>query len=261
MIATEEDIMGMRAAGRTAAALLTYLGSKVKPGISTGELDRLAAEWTSAAGATSAPLGYGKTGVTPFPAHICTSVNDTVCHGIPSDNHILKEGDIINIDVTPIVNGYHGDTSKTFPVGECSAENLELIKVTEECLHIGISLARDGVYLGTLGNAIEAHAESKGYSIVKEFVGHGIGKKFHTQPYVCHYGIPNTGIKIKAGMIFTIEPILCKKTKSNPEITFKNDWEAVLNSGLPTAQAEHTILVGHDSAEILTNESPRADSF
>jgi methionyl aminopeptidase len=251
MLATVEDIRGMRRAGRLAARLLAYLGKCVRPGISTGELDRLAAEWTSEALATSAPLGYTQGGYAPFPAHICTSINEVVCHGIPSDAVVLREGDIINIDVTPIFNGYHGDTSRTFPVGECSAEALELIAVTEECLDVGISHAVEGEYLGSLGAAIEQHANSKGYSIIKEFVGHGIGRKFHTQPYVPHYGVPNTGVRLKAGMIFTIEPILCK---GDSKITFRNAWEAILVSGSLTAQAEHTILVGNNKAEILTHE-------
>jgi methionyl aminopeptidase len=244
----------MREVGQLAASLLAYLAKQVRPGISTGELDRLAAIWTKEAQATSAPLGYVNGNKAPFPAHICTSVNNMVCHGIPSDDVILYEGDIINIDVTPIFNGYYGDTSKTFPVGNCSSELLDLIATTEECLSIGIRYAIDGNYLGSLGNAIEEHARSKGYSIIREFGGHGIGRVFHTSPFIPHYGIPHTGLKLKAGMIFTIEPILCR---GEPRIKFINDWEAVTVSGQSTAQAEHTILVGTDSAEILTNESSR----
>ena len=255
MIATADDIIGMRAAGKAAARLLNYLEQYIRPGTSTGQLDRAAAEWTSDAGAWSAPFGYSNGSKKPFPGHICTSINEIVCHGIPSDAVILKEGDIVNIDVTPVLNGYHGDTSRTFPVGKCSADSLRLIDVTEECLQIGVALAVEGEFLGTIGHAIELHAISRGYSIIREFTGHGIGRKFHTQPYVTHYGTPNTGIRLKAGMVFTIEPILCK---GDPSIRFINEWEATLKSGGLTAQAEHTVLVGKDDAEILTYESSTA---
>lgn len=257
MLATDDDVIGMREAGGTAARLLNYLGKHVKPGISTGELDRLAAGWTSSAGAYSAPFGYRNGNRTPFPAHICTSVNEVVCHGIPSDAAILKDGDIVNIDVTPVLNGYHGDTSRTFTVGRCGPEAVKLIGVAEECLMEGIRFAVEGEFLGSIGAAIERHAISKGYSIIREFTGHGIGRRFHAQPYVTHYGIPRTGIRLRSGMIFTIEPILCK---GDPSISFRNDWEAVLNSGRLTAQAEHTVLVGKDVAEILTNESSTANN-
>jgi methionyl aminopeptidase len=200
MIANHEDIAGMRAAGALAANLLSFLGSHVRPGVSTADLDGLAANWTAKNGAVSAPLGYQPRGVTPFPGHICTSVNEMVCHGKPSANQVLKDGDIINIDVTPILNGYHGDTSRTFAVGECSKDSLDLIDATEECLRVGIAAIRDGERLGTIGYLINERAEQMGFSIIKEFVGHGIGKRFHTQPYVLHHGIIDTGIKLKSGM-------------------------------------------------------------
>lgn len=257
MLATPEDIAGMRRAGLTAARLLNYLGAHVRPGISTGELNRLAATWTSEVGAYSAPFGYAPGTHSPFPAHICTSINDVVCHGYPSDSDILKDGDIVNIDVTPVVNGYHGDTSRTFPVGKCDSEALELITVTEECLQVGINLAVEGQFLGTIGHEIEKHANSKGYSIVREFVGHGIGRKFHTPPHVLHYGMPRTGVRLKAGMIFTIEPILCK---GDPKIYFRNEWEALLESRQNSAQAEHTIMVGKEKAEIFTYEPSTENS-
>jgi len=254
MLATEQDISGMRVAGKAAADLLNLLSSHIKPGISTGELNRIAAEWTADIGGVSAPYNYAANGHQPFPAHICTSVNEIACHGMPSNDVILVDGYIVNIDVTPIINGYHGDVSKTFAVGRCSREALELIAATEKCLCAGIDAARAGEYIGTIGYAVSKTANDLGYSIVREFSGHGIGRKFHTQPYVPHYGIPNTGIKLSAGMIFTIEPILCK---GNPTIFFRNDWEAIIASGNISAQAEHTILICSDKTEILTYEPSR----
>lgn len=249
MIATEQDIIGMRAAGQLAARLLNFLAQHVKPGISTGDLDSLAAEWTKKSSAISAPLNYVSGHNSPFPASICTSVNDVVCHGIPKSTQTLINGDIVNVDVTPILNGYHGDTSKTFAVGKASAADLDLISATEECLKVGIDAARPGQYLGTIGHLIEQAANKRGYHIVREFVGHGIGKKFHTQPYVAHYGRPNTGLRLLPGMIFTIEPILIFK---DPAIKFINDWEAISVGGHRSAQAEHTILITDNKPEILT---------
>lgn len=249
MIASQDEILGMRAAGHLAARLLSFLGEHVRPGISTAELDTLAAEWTANAGAISAPLGYSPNGNTPFPGHICTSINEVVCHGKPSKSALLKSGDIINIDVTPILNGYHGDTSRTFAVGTCGQDSLDLIHATEECLRVGIQAAVAGGYLGTIGYEISKKASELGFSIIREFVGHGIGKKFHCQPHVLHYGIKNSGLRLRPGMIFTIEPILCR---GNPTIRHINDWEAILISGNQTAQAEHTILISDSKAEILT---------
>jgi methionyl aminopeptidase len=257
MISSVEDIAGMRAAGKLAALLLTYLGQHVAPGVTTRHLDELAAAWTVAAGARSGPLGYKGSGTTPFPASICTSVNEVICHGIPCDT-TLANGDIVNIDVTPVLNGYYGDTSKTFAVGSISEKAQRLIDATDRCLAIGIEQSKPGNHIGDIGYAINTYATKLGYSIVSEFCGHGIGKKFHTPPYIPHFGVAKTGIKLVPGMIFTIEPILCM---GRPDVKILNEWEVASAFGNLTAQAEHTILITRDGAEILTNESPRENSF
>ncbi len=247
-LANTQDIEGMRAAGKLAALLLSYLSNHIVPGVTTAHLDQLAAEWTTQHGATSAPLGYQGRNKTPFPHHICTSVNEVVCHGFP--NHIpLNDGDIVNIDVTPLLNGYHGDTSRTYTVGTPTPAAQQLITLTEECLSIGIAQCRPGAYLGDIGAAIHQHATAHNHRIIKEFVGHGIGKTFHQPPFVSHIGTPKTGIKMVPGMIFTIEPIL---TAGSPQIHFRNEWEAITSDRSLTAQAEHTILITPTGHEILT---------
>ncbi len=247
-IASDTDISHMRAAGQLAARLLSYLQSHLAPGVTTAHIDRLAAEWTAQHGAISAPLNYKGRNSTPFPYHICTSVNEVVCHGYPNDIP-LKSGDIINIDVTPALHGYHGDTSATFPVGAISTDHQRLIQLTQECLSLGIAQCRPGAYIGDIGAAIQAHAVAHNHKIIKEFVGHGIGKTFHQPPFIPHVGHPNTGIRMVPGMIFTIEPIL---TASSPKIHFRNEWEAITADGSYTAQAEHTVLITATGHEILT---------
>ncbi len=247
-LAMPNDITGMRAAGELAARLLSYLGSHVAPGVTTAHLDALAAEWTAQHGATSAPLGYRGRNTTPYPYHICTSVNEVVCHGYP--NHTpLVAGDLLNIDVTPLLNGYHGDTSRTYPVGEPPPHLRKLIDLSQECLSIGIAQCRPGGYVGDNGAAIAAHAAQHGHRIIKEFVGHGIGRTFHQPPFIPHTGTRNTGLKLTPGMIFTIEPIL---TAGSTQIRFRNEWESVTVDGSPTAQAEHTILITAHGYEVLT---------
>jgi len=196
-------------------------------------------------GAKSAPLGYKG-----YPKSICTSVNEVICHGIPNAKQILKDGDIINIDVTPIVEGYHGDTSKTFLVGNPSPKAQKLVEVTQECLRLGIAEVKPGAKIGDIGAAIQEYAESFGFSVVRDFVGHGISNIFHTAPDVPHYGIRGRGKKLRAGMVFTIEPMINEGTH---EAEMLNDgWTAVTSDRLLSAQFEHTIAVTEDGVEILT---------
>ncbi|MBF2058179.1 MAG: type I methionyl aminopeptidase [Cyanobacterium sp. T60_A2020_053] len=247
VLLSTREIEKMRNAGKLAAQLLEHLGKMVKPGVSTYALNQEAEKWTKSKGAKSAPLGYGKP---PFPASICTSVNEVICHGIPSKNHILKDGDIINIDVTPIVDGYHGDTSKTFFVGTPSPSTKKLVEVTEECLYIGINAVKPNGRIGDIGAAIQEYAESQGFSVVRNFVGHGVGRVFHTPPQVPHYGRKGTGTKIRPGMVFTIEPMINEGTWEADMLD--DGWTAVTKDRKLSAQFEHTIAVTKTGVEILT---------
>ena len=204
---SSREIEKMRQAGSLAAALLDHLEPMIKPGVSTLELDNEAERWTQAHGATSAPLGYHG-----FPKSICTSVNEVVCHGIPNGKQILKDGDIMNIDVTPILDGYHGDTSRTFLVGTPSARAKKLVEVTEECLMKGIAAVKPGGRIGDIGAAIQEYAEANGFSVVRDFVGHGINRVFHTAPQIPHYGKQGKGKRLRSGMVFTIEPMINEGT-------------------------------------------------
>lgn len=250
LINTSTEIEYMRKAGRTAAALLSHLSRFVKPGITTEFLDQKAHLWVMERGLVNAPLNYAPRNQPPFPKSICTSVNDVVCHGIPNETQVLNDGDIINIDVTPITNGFHGDTSKTFLVGSVSNERKKLVEVTKECLDLGIKQVKPGNTLGDIGHAIQKHAELNGFSVVKDFIGHGIGRLFHTDPIVLHYGKPNTGLKLIPGMIFTIEPMI--NSGSYQVKVLEDEWTAVTKDGSDSAQFEHTILVTNDGVEILT---------
>jgi methionyl aminopeptidase len=204
-----------------------------------------AERWTQKHGAKSAPLGYKG-----YPKSICTSVNEVICHGIPNAKQILKDGDIINIDVTPIVEGYHGDTSKTFLVGNPSPTAQKLVEVTQECLRLGIAEVKPGAKIGDIGAAIQEYAESFGFSVVRDFVGHGISNIFHTAPDVPHYGIRGRGKKLRAGMVFTIEPMINEGTHEAQMLG--DGWTAVTSDRLLSAQFEHTIAVTEDGVEILT---------
>ena len=237
-----------RKAGKLAAELLNHLGAMIKPGVSTRQLNDEAEKWTAEKGAISAPLGYMSGSGKPFPFSICTSTNNVICHGKPNDDP-LKDGDIVNVDVTPRLSGWHGDTSKTFIVGECSELSRELVKVTEECLYLGIEQAKPGKTLGDIGSAIQTHAERAGFSVVRTFVGHGTGRIFHCSPQVPHYGISKVGLKLRPGMIFTIEPMINEGT---PGVSMLDEWIAVTSDGKLSAQFEHTILINEDGAEILT---------
>ncbi|WP_304956736.1 type I methionyl aminopeptidase [Zooshikella harenae] len=246
-IKTPEEIEKMRVAGRMAAEVLEMVEPYVVAGVTTEELDRICHDYiVNTLKAIPAPLNYRG-----FPKSICTSVNQVVCHGIPSDKKTLKNGDIINIDVTVIKDGYHGDTSKMFLIGNPPEHAKRLCEVTQECLYKGIAEVKPGAFLGDIGFVIAQHAHANHYSVVEEYCGHGIGKEFHEDPQVLHYGKPGTGLKLQEGMTFTIEPMINagkKFTKLN-----KNDhWTVTTKDGRLSAQWEHTILVTATGAEIFT---------
>jgi len=245
-IKTPEEIAKMRVAGRMAAEVLEMIGDFVKPGVSTAELDRICHEHiVNVQNAIPACLGYHG-----FPKSVCISVNQVVCHGIPSEKKILKDGDIVNIDVTVIKDGYYGDTSAMFHVGTPLPHAQRLVDVTLECLYKAIALVKPGCRLGDIGHVIQQHAESNHYSVVREYCGHGIGSVFHEDPQVLHYGRPDTGLELKEGMCFTIEPMInagkaATKTKAD-------GWTVETKDGRLSAQWEHTMVVTADGVEILT---------
>ncbi|NMG19673.1 type I methionyl aminopeptidase [Brasilonema bromeliae] len=250
VLLSNRELDKMRKAGRLAAELLHHLAPLVKPGVSTLELNDEAERWTQAHGAKSAPLGYKG-----FPKSICTSVNEVICHGIPNAKQILKEGDIINIDVTPLVDGYHGDTSKTFFVGTPSPKAKKLVEVTEECLRRGIAEVKPQARIGDIGAAIQEYAEAQGFSVVRDFVGHGVSNIFHTAPEIPHYGIRGKGKRLRPGMVFTIEPMINEGTW---EVEVLGDgWTAVTRDRKLSAQFEHTLAVTEDGVEILTLRESR----
>jgi methionyl aminopeptidase len=241
----KEDFEGMRRAGHLAAEMLDFITPYVQPGVTTDELDRLCHQFALDHGARSAPLGYRN-----YPKSICTSVNHVVCHGIPSDTKVLKDGDIVNIDVTPILDGWHGDSSRMFFVGKPRLKARKLVQTTFEALMRGIEAVRPGATLGDVGHAIQVHAEAQRYSVVRDFCGHGIGKEFHTPPNVLHYGEPGQGIRIEEGMFFTIEPMI---NAGRYEVKVLADqWTAVTKDRSLSAQFEHTIGVTRDGCEIFT---------
>jgi len=244
-IKTPEEIEKMRVAGRLAAEVLRMIQPHVEPGITTGELDRICHDYiVDVQQAIPAPLNYRG-----YPRSICTSVNHQVCHGIPGEKR-LKKGDIVNLDITVIKDGYHGDTSKMFFIGEPSIQARRLVQITHECMLKGIAVVRPGAHLGDIGHAIQTHAEQHHFSVVREYCGHGIGREFHEDPQVLHYGTPGTGIELVPGMIFTIEPMINagrKEVKLLPD-----NWTVVTRDHSLSAQWEHTILVTQSGHEILT---------
>jgi methionyl aminopeptidase len=248
-----EDIAGMRVAGRLASELLDYLTPFVKPGVTTGGIDKLAHDYMVEVQHTvPATLNYAPPGHSPYPASLCTSVNHVVCHGIPGDRK-LKAGDIVNIDVTVIRDGYHGDTSRMFFVGSPSIQAKRLVEVTYEAMWKGIRAVGPGAHLGDIGHVIQKHAESHGYSIVREFCGHGIGRQFHEEPQVLHYGRPGTGLKLHPGMIFTIEPMVNAGRSGIRALA--DGWTIVTADHSLSAQWEHTVLVTPEGYEILTQSA------
>jgi methionyl aminopeptidase len=247
---TADDIAGMRLAGRLASEVLDLLAAHVKPGITTNELDRLAHEHiTQVQQAVPAPLNYAPPGYQPFPKSICTSINHQVCHGIPGEK-ALKKGDIVNIDVTVIKDGWHGDTSRMFCVGETSIAASRLCRLTYEAMWQGIHVVRPGARLGDVGWAIQRFAESHGFSVVREFCGHGIGRRFHEEPQVLHYGRPGTLDELLPGMTFTIEPMINAGRKEIRELG--DGWTIVTRDHSLSAQWEHTVLVTEVGYEVLT---------
>jgi methionyl aminopeptidase len=245
VLLSRREIEKMRQAGSLAAKLLQHLEPMVKPGVSTLELNDEAERWTQAHGAKSAPLGYHG-----FPKSICTSINHVICHGIPNAKQILKEGDIINIDVTPIVDGYHGDTSKTFFVGTPSPVAQKLVDVTYESMMRGIAAVKPGARIGDIGAAIQEYAEAEGFSVVRDFVGHGVNTTFHTAPQIPHYGNRGKGKKLRPGMVFTIEPMINEGTWEAQVL--EDGWTAITKDGKLSAQFEHTVAVTQVGVDILT---------
>ena len=250
ILKTPEEIEKMRVAGRLAAEVLDYITPFVKPGVTTGELDRLCHDYmVKVQGSIPAPLNYAPSGYKPYPNSICTSVNHQVCHGIPGEKQ-LKSGDIVNLDITTIKDGYHGDTSRMFMLGEPSIQARRLCEITFECLWLGIEQVRPGARLGDIGHAIQQHAEKAGYSVVREFCGHGIGARFHEEPQVVHYGKPGTGVELRPNMIFTIEPMINAGKAAIRELA--DGWTIVTKDRSLSAQWEHTVLVTESGFEVLT---------
>jgi methionyl aminopeptidase len=244
-IKTALEIEKMRVAGQLAAQVLQFIEPHVTPGITTDALDQLCHDYIiNELKAVPAPLNYRG-----FPKSICTSVNHVVCHGIPSDKK-LKDGDIINIDITVIKDEYHGDTSKMFYVGEPSILARRLVETTYECMHLGIEMVKPGIRLGDIGHTIQQYAESRNYSVVREYCGHGIGREFHEDPQVLHYGEPNSGMELEEGMTFTIEPMI-NAGKRHVKL-LNDDWTVVTKDRSLSAQWEHTILVTKSGHEVLT---------
>jgi methionyl aminopeptidase len=249
-INNESDIAKMRIAGRLGAEVLDYITPFVVHGVTTDALDKLCHDYiVNVQQAIPAPLNYAPDGHTPYPKSICTSVNHVICHGVPGDK-VLKNGDIVNIDITVIKDGYHGDTSRMFHVGEVSIQAKRLCELTYKAMWLGIAQVKPDATLGDIGYAIQSFAEKNGFSVVREFCGHGIGTKFHTEPQILHYGRPGQGLKLKAGMIFTVEPMINagkREIKQMPD-----GWTIVTKDRSLSAQWEHTVLVTETGYEIMT---------
>jgi methionyl aminopeptidase len=260
---TPDEIAKMRVAGRLAGEVLDYIADFVRPGISTEELDKLCHDYmVDVQGTIPAPLNYAPPGYKPYPKSICASINHQVCHGIPSEKR-LKKGDIVNLDITVIKDGYHGDTSRMFVVGgEASILAKRLCTVTHECLWLGIAQVKPGAHLGDVGHAIQKHAEKHGFSVVREFCGHGIGRKFHEEPQVLHYGKGGSGIDLVSGMTFTIEPMINAGRSAISELP--DGWTIITKDRSLSAQWEHTILVTDTGCDVLTlsaGSPPRPAAF
>ncbi len=247
IIKNQEQIEGIRKSSQLAGNSLNYIAQFVKEGVTTGYLDKKIEEYTRDHGAIPATLGYNG-----YPKSCCISVNEVICHGIPSPKTILKEGDILNIDVTTILDGYYGDTSKMFTIGEISEEAENLIDVTKHCLNLGIGQVKPGNYFGNIGFVIGRYAKAKGYSVVYEFCGHGVGLKFHEEPQVDHVARKNSGAKMAPGMIFTIEPMI-NIGAARAVIDKEDNWTARTIDNKLSAQFEHTILITPDGVDVLTD--------
>ena len=246
---TNDQIAQMRVAGKLAAEVLEMITPCVVPGISTGELDRICHDYIVDT-QKSIPANVGYNG---FEKTICSSVNQVICHGIPSENRILKDGDILNIDVTVIRNGWHGDTSKMFLVGKTQPHNERLVKVTQECLYKAIEVVKPGAYLGDIGAVIQEHALKNHYSVVEDYCGHGIGQIYHEDPQVLHYGKKGIGLRLEEGLTFTIEPMINQGTKYTKVLS--DGWTVETKDGRNSAQWEHTLAVTSNGVEVLTQRS------
>jgi len=246
---TNDQIAQMRIAGKLAAEVLEMITPLVVPGVSTEELDRVCHDYI-VENQQSIPANVGYNG---FEKTICSSVNQVICHGIPSEKKILKDGDILNIDVTVIRNGWHGDTSKMFLVGKTQPHNERLVRVTQECLYKAIEVVKPGAYLGDIGAVIQEHAQKNHYSVVEDYCGHGIGQVYHEDPQVLHYGKKGTGLRLEEGLTFTIEPMINQGTKYTKVLS--DGWTVETEDGRNSAQWEHTLAVTSSGVEVLTQRS------
>ncbi len=246
LIKTPEQIEGIRRSGVINTAVLDLVASEIKAGMSTAEIDKMVYDFTVSHGAIPAPLNYEG-----FPKSVCTSINEVVCHGIPSEDEILEEGDIINVDVSTILDGYYSDASRMFIIGKTTPEKEKLVRVAKECLEIGMQAATPFGFVGDIGNAIEKHAKKNGFSVVRDLCGHGVGLEFHEEPDVEHFGRKGTGMLLVPGMVFTIEPMINMGTY-RVFVDEEDDWTVVTEDELPSAQWEHTFLMTENGLEILT---------
>lgn len=244
-ILSPRDVDAMRRAGEAAAATLAFVGARLRPGVSTAQIDRWVREHTRALGGTPSQLGYHG-----FPAAVCVSRNEVVCHGIPSERELLAAGDIVNVDVTTGLGGFHGDTSATFVIGDASPDALHVVDVARRCRDAGVAAVREGARLGDVGAAIEEVARAGGCSVVRDFGGHGIGRRMHMEPHVSHVGERGAGLRLRAGMAFTVEPMV---NLGGPDVRVLRDgWTVVTADGSLSAQFEHTLIVTKGGCEILT---------
>ena len=247
LIKTPEQIEGIRRSGEVNPGVMVLIEKEIHEGMTTAQIDRLVFDYTVSHGAIPAPLNYEG-----FPKSVCTSINEVVCHGIPSEKEILRDGDIINVDVSTILDGYFSDASRMFMIGNVSPEKRRLVEVTKECLEIGMEAAKPFGFVGDIGNAIQHHAEKNGYSVVRDLCGHGVGLKFHEEPEVTHFGRKGTGMLLVPGMVFTIEPMI-NMGRYDVYIDSDDGWTVLTDDGLPSAQWEHTFVMTETGLEILTH--------
>lgn len=246
LIKSPEQIEGIRRSGVVNTGVLDLVAQEIRVGMSTAEIDRLVYEYTLAHGAIPAPLNYEG-----FPKSVCTSINEVVCHGIPSEDEILEEGDIVNVDVSTILDGYYSDASRMFVIGETTPEKQRLVDVARECLEVGMQAAKPFGFVGDIGNAIQRHAHKNGFSVVRDLCGHGVGLEFHEEPDVEHFGRKGTGMLLVPGMVFTIEPMINMGTWE-VFVDEEDEWTVVTEDELPSAQWEHTFVMTEQGLEILT---------
>lgn len=247
-IKSPREVDGIRKSSQMAAETLVLVAEKLHAGMTTEEINKIVHEDTVRRGAIPSPLNYHG-----YPKSVCTSINEVVCHGIPSPTRVLQDGDIINVDVTTFFGGFHGDTSATFYIGKPSPEARHVTEVARKCLELGVAQVRDGGRIGDIGAAIQEYAEGQGCSVVRQFVGHGIGRKFHEPPQVAHFGRRNSGDRMRTGMVFTIEPMI--NLGAWEVEVLEDDWTAVTRDGSLSAQFEHTVVVTRDGCEVLTRRN------